>query len=138
MMCRSRCLVTAGIGRVPLFLPYLIGGESPHDDPYIRTEASGFEDRADTLNICHSFIDALACPFDDAMDSLEWQIRNDPCLLAIGGGAGTDLLLEAISDTIGMKLEKVSNAGDCTAIGAASPTVAGTGAGRSRNWRTAT
>ncbi len=109
----------ADTSRIPLFLPYLTGERSPHGDPHIRGAFYGLEDHTDTSAICRSVIDAIAFSFADAVDSFDGQIQKVPHLLAIGGGATSDLLLQTISDVTGKTLLRARDADGSPAFGAA-------------------
>ncbi len=117
----------ADTSRIPLFLPYLTGERSPHGDPHIRAAFYGLEDHTDISAICRSVIDSIAFSFADSVESFEGQIHDVPHLLAIGGGARSNLLLQTISNATGKTLLKARDAEGGPALGAALLGAAGTG-----------
>ena len=114
-------------GRMPLFLPYLTGERSPHGDPHIRGAFYGLEDSTDTAGLCGSVVEAIAFSFADAAASFGAQFDDVPHLLAIGGGARSDLLLQSISDAMGKRILRSGDAEGGPALGAALLAAAATG-----------
>ncbi len=113
--------------RVPLFLPYLTGERSPHGDPHIRGAFHGLEDSTGTAAICRSVVEGIAFSFADAADSFGDRFDQIRQLLALGGGARSDLLLQTISNATGRRILRVKDAEGGPALGGALLAAVGTG-----------
>ncbi|MCP1200030.1 xylulokinase [Notoacmeibacter sp. MSK16QG-6] len=105
--------------RVPLFLPYLTGERSPHNDPYIRGTFSGLETSTTRGEMARAVIDAIAYCFRDARDSLAAAGGVVDRAMAIGGGTRSDLVLQTLSDALDLTLVRTVGADTGPAYGAA-------------------
>jgi xylulokinase len=110
---------TADPARAPLFLPYLTGERSPHGDPYIRGAFAGIEDSSDRAAMARAVTDAVAFTFADAADSFGDGLDDVPEVLAIGGGAQSDLVLQSIANATGRVIARTQGAETGPALGAA-------------------
>lgn len=105
--------------RLPLFLPYLTGERSPHNNPYIRGTFSGLETSTTRGEMARAVIDAIAYCFRDARDSLAAAGGVVDRAMAIGGGTRSDLVLQTLADALGMTLVRTVGAETGPAYGAA-------------------
>ncbi|MDJ0820578.1 MAG: xylulokinase [Paracoccaceae bacterium] len=105
--------------RVPLFLPFLTGERSPHGDPDIRATFYGLDDATGTDAMCRAVVEAVAFSMADACQSFGATLDGDQPLLAIGGGARSDLVLQSIADATGQVLVRAEGAEAGPACGAA-------------------
>ncbi|WP_114389738.1 xylulokinase [Notoacmeibacter marinus] len=105
--------------RLPLFLPYLTGERSPHNDPYIRGTFSGLESSTSRGEMARAVIDAIAYCFRDARDSLAAAGGVVDRAMAIGGGTRSDLVLQTLADALGLTLVRTVGAETGPAYGAA-------------------
>ena len=105
--------------RLPLFLPYLTGERSPHNDPYIRGTFSGLEASTTRGEMARAVIDAIAYCFRDARDSLAAAGGIVDQAMAIGGGTRSPLVLQTLSDALGITLTRTVGAETGPAYGAA-------------------
>lgn len=103
----------------PMFLPYLTGERSPHGDPHIRGSFYGLADGMGRAQMMRGVVNAIACSFADAADSLRAAGTEISDPLAIGGGAQSDLLLQTISDLLGVAIHRANDAATGPAFGAA-------------------
>lgn len=104
--------------RIPIFLPYLTGERTPHGDAAIRGAFYGLEDETSRGKMTRSIVDAIAYSFADAMDAFADNTAMPDPLLAIGGGAQSDLLLQTIADVTDCTVARTSDANLGPAIGA--------------------
>ena len=103
----------------PLFLPYLTGERSPHGDPHIRGAFYGLSDATRRGGMMRGIINAIAFSFADAADSLRAGGGAPDDIVAIGGGARSDLLLQTIADALGTRIGRSSDPATGPALGAA-------------------
>ena len=111
----------------PTFLPYLTGERSPHGDPHIRGSFYGLSDGMGRGEMMRGVVNAIAFSFADAADSLRAAGTSISDLLAIGGGAQSDLLLQTISDVLRVPVHRSSDPGTGPAFGAARLAAVATG-----------
>ena len=105
--------------RIPLFLPYLTGERSPHGDPHIRGAFYGLAEGVGRAEMMRGVVNAVAYCFADAADSLSASGTNPDRVLAIGGGARSDLLLQTISDVLKLPIDRSDDPSTGPALGAA-------------------
>ncbi|MDU8912372.1 xylulokinase [Aestuariicoccus sp. MJ-SS9] len=112
--------------RVPLFLPYLTGERSPHADPHIRGAFYGLEDATTRAEMMRAVVEAVAFSFADAFAS--FGPRDYGTVLAIGGGAQSDLVLQTVADATGQRIGRADGALAGPAMGTAMLAAVGQGA----------
>jgi xylulokinase len=114
----------------PLFLPYLTGERTPHNNAAIRGAFYGLEASTGRAEMTRAVIDAIAYSFCDARDALAsaGSVIEQPAV--IGGGARSDLLLQTIADALGTKLKRYEDAETGPAFGAARLAMIAAGASR--------
>lgn len=110
---------SARIDRLPLFLPYLTGERTPHGDTQIRGAFYGLQNDTGRAEMMRAVIDAIAYSLADACDAVAAVAEVPAPLLAIGGGARSDLLLQTIADVSGITLHRGEGADQGPALGAA-------------------
>ncbi|WP_353472948.1 xylulokinase [Salipiger sp. H15] len=113
--------------RVPLFLPYLTGERSPHGDPHIRGGFFGLEDSTTRAAMMRAVVEAVAFCFADAAESFGPAARGLAPLPVLGGGAQSDLLLQAVADASGLTLFRPDGATSGPSLGAAKLAALATG-----------
>ncbi|MEO1494853.1 MAG: xylulokinase [Pseudomonadota bacterium] len=111
----------------PLYLPYLTGERSPHGDPHIRGAFYGLADGMGRAELMRGVVNAIAFSFKDAADSLRAAGTDVRHVLAIGGGAQSDLLLQTIADVLGTPIARSGDPTTGPALGAAKLAAVATG-----------
>lgn len=104
---------------VPLFLPYLTGERTPHNDPDIRDGFYGLGANTGRGTMTEAVLDAIAYTLCDARDALAGAGTTLQCPAVIGGGARSDHLLQTISNALGIPLRRLEDAETGPALGAA-------------------
>jgi len=115
-------LVEAEIARdetTPLFLPYLTGERTPHNDANIRGSFYGLARDTGRAEMTRAVLDSIAYTFCDARDALAQAGTTIVEPAVIGGGARSDLLLQTISDALAVPLKRYEDAETGPAFGAA-------------------
>jgi len=120
---------TADLTRTPLFLPYLTGERTPHNDADIRGGFYGIGSDTGRAEMTQAVLDAIAYSFCDARDALAQAGTSIAHPAVIGGGARSDHLLQTISDALGLPLKRYQDAETGPAFGAARLAMIGVGAG---------
>lgn len=104
---------------VPTFLPYLTGERTPHNDADIRGGFYGLTGMTGRAEMTRAVLDAIAYSFCDAAEALSGAGSRIAEPAAIGGGARSDLLLQTISDALGVAIRRYRDADTGPALGAA-------------------
>lgn len=113
-----------------LFLPYLGGERTPHNNAAIRGQFLHLDHSTDAKQAARAVLEGVAFAFADCQAALQSTGTTIQSALAIGGGAKSDYWLEVIATTLGIPL-MLPQAGDFgAALGAARlGMMAATGAG---------
>lgn len=102
-----------------LFLPYLGGERTPHNDAQIRGQFLHLDHATDAKQATRAVLEGVAFAFADCRDALASTGTQIQSALAIGGGAKSHHWLGVLATTLGFPL-KVPQAGDFgAALGAA-------------------
>lgn len=116
--------LTRDLGRVEppgrtLFLPYLGGERTPHNDAAIRGQFLHLDHATDARAAARAVLQGVSYAFADCNRALAATGTRIESALAMGGGARSDHWLSMLASTLGFPLE-VPRAGDFgAALGAA-------------------
>jgi len=118
-----------GPGRT-LFLPYLGGERTPHNDARIRGSFLHLDHATDRAAMTRAVLEGVTHAFRDSFDALTGTGTRIERLIAVGGGSRSDYWVKAIATSFGLPIE-IPVAGDFGgAFGAARlGLMAATGAG---------
>ncbi|MCB5198223.1 xylulokinase [Loktanella sp. TSTF-M6] len=127
--------LTANLGdlRAPggaLFLPYLGGERTPHNDAAVRGQLMHLDHATDRDAITRAVLEGVTHAFRDSYDALTGTGTQIDRLIGVGGGTRSDYWVQAIATALGLPVE-IPVAGDFGgAFGAARlGLMAATGAG---------
>jgi xylulokinase len=120
-LARAESFAVDGTRRAhaPVFLPYLTGERTPHNDPLATAQFSGLtvEHGADALG--YAVIEGVAFALADCLDVLtEADAAPRSCML-VGGGSRSPFWAQLISDVTGLRLDLPVGAEVGSAFGAA-------------------
>ena len=102
-----------------LFLPYLGGERTPHNNPAMRGQFLHLDQATDAKEAARSVLEGVTFAFADCHDALRSTGTVIGGALALGGGAKSDYWLSAIATTLNLPL-MLPQAGDFgAALGAA-------------------
>ncbi len=102
-----------------IFLPYLSGERTPHNDASIRGAMTGISHTTDRKAVTASILQGVAFAFRDSIEALAAAGTRIDRLLSSGGGSRSDFWLRTIATTLNAPID-VSQAGDVgAAFGAA-------------------
>ncbi len=113
-----------------LFLPYLGGERTPHNDAAVRGSFLHLDHATDRSALTRAVLEGVTHAFRDSFDALQGTGTRIERLIAVGGGSRSDYWVRAIATSLGMPIE-IPEAGDFGgAFGAARlGMMAATGAG---------
>jgi xylulokinase len=103
----------------PLFLPYLSGERTPHADPGSTGSFHGLVHAHCRDDLSYAVLEGVAFAFADGMDALREAGTNPQRLLAIGGGARSDVWLQMLADVLALRIDRPIGAEVGPALGAA-------------------
>jgi xylulokinase len=103
----------------PIFLPYLGGERTPHNDAAVRGAFLGLEHVTDTQAGTRAVLEGVVHAFRDNLDALSSTGTKIERIMAVGGGSKSDYWLEALATSLNIAID-VPVAGDFGgALGAA-------------------
>jgi xylulokinase len=102
-----------------MFLPYLSGERTPHNDAAIRGSFTGLEHASDRTSLTRSVLEGVCFAFRDSLAALAQAGTSLARVTAIGGGSKSDYWLEALSTVLDLPVD-IPEGGDFgAAFGAA-------------------
>jgi xylulokinase len=115
--------------RAPVFLPYLTGERTPHNDPLATAQFAGLTIRHDAAALAYAVIEGVAFALADCLDVLvEANAAPLNCML-VGGGARSHFWAGLIADATGCAFGIPEGAELGAAFGAARLGMLAAGAG---------
>lgn len=102
-----------------LFLPYLTGERTPHNDPNAKGVLFGMNPATTRAEIIQAIMEGVAFSFADARDALAKSGTRVQRAGVIGGGTRSLLWLQIISDVLGIELVRYRASARGPAFGAA-------------------
>ncbi len=113
----------------PLFLPYLSGERTPHNDPAASAMFAGLRAEHDAAALTYAVLEGVAFALKDGHDVLtEAGAPMTSCLL-VGGGARSRFWGQMLADILGIELSLPEGAEHGAAFGAARLAMLAAGAG---------
>jgi xylulokinase len=110
----------AGPGNGPeLFLPYLSGERTPHNDPHVRGALLGMDHGTDPGRLAAAVLEGVAFAHADGLDALREAGTTPETLLVIGGGARSRHWGAILSAALGVRLAYPQGGDAGPALGAA-------------------
>lgn len=111
-----------------IFLPYLSGERTPHNDPHARGVFFGMNGATTRADLTRAVIEGVAFAFAEVQDALAAAGVRATRLGAIGGGARSPLWLRIFADVLERPIETYAGAETGPAFGAARLALVGHGA----------
>jgi xylulokinase len=102
-----------------LFLPYLTGERTPHDDPHARGVLFGFGAETPRAGVVQAILEGVAFSFADALDALAAAGTRVTRAGMVGGGARSAFWARIIASVMGVQLMRYRGAETGPAFGAA-------------------
>src|SRR5262249_9812149 len=117
--------LVAGLGSVApapsptLFLPYLGGERTPHNDTRARAILTGIGHETDRNALVQAVLEGVAFAFRDCLRALQAAGSDFERAMAVGGGAESRLWLSILANVLDRPLERPRNSELGAAFGAA-------------------
>ncbi|WP_421724206.1 xylulokinase [Bauldia sp.] len=102
-----------------LFLPYLSGERTPHNDVAIRGAFVGLDQADDRKVLTQAVVEGVAFAFKDCFDVLTMPLNEPRQLLAVGGGSRSRYWLSVIATVLGVPIAVPEDGDFGAAFGAA-------------------
>lgn len=102
-----------------LFLPYLSGERTPHNDSAVRGSFVGLDVATAPEDLTQAVMEGVSFALRDNLDALKATGTNLSRLLAIGGGAQSRFWLETLATTLNLPLDLPEKGDFGAALGAA-------------------
>lgn len=102
-----------------VFLPYLSGERTPHNDAGARGQFLGLSQSTGVADLARAVLEGVAYAFADCADALRAGGTVLDRVAAVGGGARSDTWLGIIADATGLILERAADETAGAALGAA-------------------
>ncbi len=102
-----------------MFLPYLSGERTPHDDPHARGVVFGLDEGASRVDVARAVMEGVAFTLADARDCLEAAGAFFTRVGLIGGGAKSELWTRMIAAALGCEIVRYRGGESGPAFGAA-------------------
>ncbi len=102
-----------------LFLPYLSGERTPHNDAAIRGAFIGLDIASDAPVLTQSVMEGVGFALRDSLQALNATGANPDSVLAIGGGTRSRFWLESLATILGLPLHLPADGEFGAAMGAA-------------------
>lgn len=103
----------------PLFLPYLAGERTPHNDPFAPGVLHGLTHASTRAHGGYAVLEGVAFGLADALDALRAAGTEVGPLALVGGGARSALWAQLLADVLGLELRQLDGAETGAALGAA-------------------
>lgn len=94
-----------------LFLPYLGGERTPHNDAHIRAQLLHIDHATDRAALTRAVLEGVTHAFRDSYDALTATGTRIERLIAVGGGSKSDYWVQAIATSLGLPIA-LPQAGD--------------------------
>ena len=103
----------------PLFLPYLSGERTPHNDPYAQGVFFGMTHATDRALLGYAVLEGVTLALADGLDALAAAGTEVSALSLIGGGARSTYWAQLLADALATKTRKHGGGETGAALGAA-------------------
>lgn len=105
--------------RAPLFLPYLSGERTPHNDPRASGVLVGLRQDHGPADIGYAVVEGVVFALKDGWNAMHGDTARIDELALVGGGARSDLWAQLLASGLGCGLRRHEGAQAAAAIGAA-------------------
>ncbi|MTI42046.1 xylulokinase [Roseibium hamelinense] len=111
-----------------MFLPYLAGERTPHNDVDIRAGFLGLSHDSTETELVHAVMDGVAFALKDCLEALKRAGTQVDQLVAVGGGSRSIGWVRIIANAMGIPIHVLSGVNLGAALGAARLAMAASGA----------
>lgn len=119
LLCRAASLEAPQRARAPLFLPYLSGDRTPHNDARAQGVLFGLNHSHDAGSVAYAVVEGVSFSLFDGWRTLAPVKREVKALSLIGGGARSDWWAQLLASLLGVALVAHEHGAARGAVGAA-------------------
>ncbi|HLX03251.1 MAG TPA: xylulokinase [Trinickia sp.] len=119
LLAEVEALDGSALSGAPLFLPYLSGERTPHNDPYAQGVFFGMTHATDRALLGYSVLEGVTLALADGLDALAAAGTEVSALSMIGGGARSAYWAQLLADALATKTRKHGGGETGAALGAA-------------------
>jgi xylulokinase len=119
LVAESEALPPLERTRAPLFLPYLSGERTPHNDAHVRGSFHGLDTGHSRAALTWAVLEGVAFGLADGLDALRAAGGAPQTLGLVGGGARSALWAQLLADALQSPVEQLEGAQAAAALGAA-------------------
>jgi xylulokinase len=103
----------------PIFLPYLSGERTPHNDAGVRASLHGMDHKTDAASLGYAVIEGIAFGLADGISALR-AAGSEPCRLSlVGGGSRSSTWAQLIASVLDVEILSHGSSTVGAALGAA-------------------
>jgi xylulokinase len=107
------------VRNAPLFLPYLTGERTPHNDPEATAQFAGLRVEHDVGALAFAVLEGVACALADCLAVLAEADATPVTCMLVGGGSRSRFWAQIIADRAGISLDLPEGSEHGAAAGAA-------------------
>src|SRR5271154_303924 len=119
----------SAIASAPVFLPYLSGERTPHNDAEATGMFAGLRAEHGAEALAFAVMEGVAFSFADGVDVLDAAGARPSSTMIVGGGARSAFWAQMIADATGLTIDLAESAEAGAALGAARLAMLAAGAG---------
>ncbi|HSV51152.1 MAG TPA: xylulokinase [Burkholderiaceae bacterium] len=105
--------------QAPLFLPYLSGERTPHNDPNASGVFTGLRQDHGRAHLAYAVLEGVVFGLKDGWDAMRGARAAAQELVLVGGGSRSDLWAQLLASGLGCALRRHDGAQGAAAVGAA-------------------
>jgi len=110
---------TNSLSYAPLFLPYLSGERTPHNDPHIRGSFHSIKTTTDATNMQYAVIEGVSFGILDGVNSILKVNNNFERIFMVGGGSRSSFWIQLLSSLLNRNLSVCDQSEFGAALGVA-------------------
>ena len=118
LVAQAAQLSSAHRARAPLFLPYLSGERTPHNNPQASGVLAGLRQEHGPADIGYAVMEGVAFGLKDGLMAMQGEAATGELAL-VGGGARSDAWAQLLASALGCALRRADGAHAAAAVGAA-------------------
>lgn len=119
LLPEAQALPSTELQRAPLFLPYLSGERTPHNDPHAQGAFVGLGHDTGRGALAYSVLEGVAFGMLDGLTALRAAGTEAGTLSLVGGGARSGYWSQLLADTLNLSLVSHADGSAGAALGAA-------------------
>ncbi|OQW87296.1 MAG: xylulokinase [Rhodoferax ferrireducens] len=116
---QAAALTLAERAAAPLFLPYLAGERTPHNDATVRGSFHGLNFETDATRLGYSVIEGVSFGLNDGLAALNAAGSTVQRLSLVGGGSRSAMWAQQLASILNIEIVTHASSTVCGALGAA-------------------